>query len=340
MLPDWPRALGGVDVDGILKQSPEDFSVEECFEVDFSHDGEFDWLWVQKRGDSTEYVAKRLATIAGVPAKAVTYSGLKDRQAVTQQWFCIHLPGKQGRDWSGVAEQGDEGGWQVLRFGRHRQKLRIGSHRANRFELRLRDIRGDTAGIEKRLEQLLGGFPNYFGEQRFGRAGDNVDACRRWLAGELRPGRFQRGIYLSSARAYLFNTVLARRIAQGNWQQPLDGELFSLRDSGSVFAAEVDDEIRQRMQAGDIHPSGPLYGSEGRHRVDADVAELESQVFAAEPELCDGLRRHGMKMERRSLRVVPGDLIWEWEEPQMLRLLFTLPRGCFATALVRELINA
>ena len=340
MLPDWPRALGVVEAKGTLKHCPEDFIVDECFEVDFSNDGEFDWLWIEKRGDSTEYVAKRLAANAGVSAKSVTYSGLKDRQAVTRQWFCVHLPGKTGRDWSGIAEHGDEGSWQVLRFGRHRQKLRIGSHRANRFELCLRDIHGDGNEIERRLEQLRSGFPNYFGEQRFGRGGDNVESCRHWFAGRGKPGRFQRGIYLSSARAYLFNEVLARRIAQGSWQQPLNGELFSLRDSGSVFSAEVDDEIYRRMREGDIHPSGPLYGSEGRHRVETQVAELEASVFDTEPELCDGLRRHGMKMERRSLRVVPGDLGWEWEAPQTLRLLFTLPRGCFATALVRELINA
>lgn len=340
MLPDWPRALGPVSASGKLKQQPEDFVVEECFEVDFSQDGEFDWLWIEKRGDSTEYVAKRLASLAGVAGKAVTYSGLKDRHAVTRQWFCVHLPGKQGRDWSGCEEQGEQGAWRVLRFGRHRQKLRIGSHRGNRFELRLRDISGDAEDIERRLAQLRRGFPNYFGEQRFGRDGDNVQSCQQWLAGEIKPGRFQRGIYLSAARAYLFNQLLARRIEQGSWQQPLNGELFSLRDSGSVFAAEVDEAIRQRMDEGDIHPSGPLYGSEGRHRVEAEVAALEATVFAQEPALCDGLRRHGMKMERRSLRVIPGDLGWEWEDAQTLRLLFTLPRGCFATALVRELINA
>lgn len=340
MLPDWPRALGVPQATGRLRSSREDFEVEELFELEFSNDGEFDWLWVEKSGDNTDYVARRLAEMAGVSLRAVTYSGLKDRHAVTRQWFCVHLPGKTGRNWDDSAEQSADSRWQVLRWGRHRQKLRPGSHRGNRFVLTLREVVGDREELENRLEQLSAGFPNYFGEQRFGIGGDNLTACRQWFAGELRPQRFQRGIYLSSARSYLFNEVLAARLRAGNWVTALSGELFSLRDSGSVFAADADSVIARRLLEGDIHPSGPLYGSAGRHSVSADVAALEEAVFSANEDFCAGLRRHAMKMERRSLRVIPQQLRWQWLAEDTLQLQFSLPRGCFATALVREFINA
>ena len=340
MLPDWPTYLGKPEANGRLRSVPEDFEVEEQFDVEFSLDGEFDWLWVEKRGDNTEYVARRIAELAGVSPRAVTYSGLKDRHALTRQWFCVHLPGKQGRKWDGVVETAADSRWTVLHWGRHRQKLRPGSHRANRFVLRLRDIVGSCDEIEQRLHRLRLGAPNYFGEQRFGHDGANIEQCCRWFEGKSKPQRFQRSIYLSSARSYLFNEVLASRLLAGTWLSPLSGELYSLRDSGSVFTAEADSEISRRINEGDIHPSGPLFGKTGRHTVSEAVEELEQAVFAEHTALCEGLLRHGMKMERRSLRVIPQQLTWQWLAEDQLQLQFSLPSGCFATALVREFINA
>lgn len=340
MLPNWPRYLGEPQSSGRLRSQFDDFEVEEQFQLEFSNDGEFDWLWVEKRGDNTEYVARRLADLAQVSPRAVTYSGLKDRHALTRQWFCVHLPGKQGRNWDALEEGSQDGGWRVLNWGRHRQKLRPGSHRANRFVLVLREISGEHRDIEQRLMRLQEGFPNYFGEQRFGQDGGNIQSCLDWFRGQTRPQRFQRSIYLSSARSYLFNEVLAARIGGGYWPTPLAGELFSLRDSGSVFSAELDPQIQQRIAQGDIHPSGPMFGKVGRHHVSGAVDELEQAIFADNRELCEGLLRHGMKMERRSLRVVPQGLRWRWLEGDCLELTFSLPSGCFATALVREFINA
>lgn len=340
MLPDWPTYLGAPQARGRLRSVPEDFEVEEQFDVEFSLDGEFDWLWVEKRGNNTEYVARRIADLAGVSLKAVTYSGLKDRHALTRQWFCVHLPGKQGRDWDDIAELSGDSFWKVQRWGRHRQKLRPGSHRANRFVIRLREVVGDRDDIDRRLKILCAGYPNYFGEQRFGHEGANIEQCRAWFEGESKPQRFQRSIYLSSARSYLFNEVLALRLQAGTWLSPLEGELYSLRDSGSVFAAEPDEDIEKRIAEGDIHPSGPLFGKVARHSVTAEVDAIEQSVFAAHKTLCDGLLRHGMKMERRSLRVVPKELCWQWLSDDQLQLQFSLPSGCFATALVREFINA
>lgn len=335
MLPDWPRAWGEPVASARLRITNADFQVEELFPLEASGDGEFDWLWVEKSGDSTEYVAKCLARLAGLPARAVTYAGLKDRHALTRQWFCLHRPGKAPLDWS----PDEDAGWRVLAAYRHRQKLRRGIHRGNRFTLRLGDVQGVGALIEQRLEALRAGFPNYFGEQRFGHQGNNIERARQWLAGGSRPGRFEKGLYLSSARSYLFNEVMARRIEAQSWASAVDGDVFTLRDSGSIFHEEIDGEITRRIAQGDIHPTGPLFGNAGKISVSGRAAELEREVFDLEPQLCEGLLREGLKMERRPLRVVPGDLQWWWEPGPVLALSFSLPRGCFATALVRELVN-
>ncbi|MBW2939501.1 tRNA pseudouridine(13) synthase TruD [Zhongshania aquimaris] len=334
-LADWPRAQGLPTVSGLLKARPEDFVVEEVFDLEFSDDGEFDWLWIEKCGDNTEYVARQLARVAGVQPRAVTYSGQKDRHAVTRQWFCVHLPGKNKPEW--VVPENES--WKILRQGRHRQKLRLGSHRYNRFILRLTDLKGDFADLEARLPIAGQGFPNYFGEQRFGHGGGNIDACRQWFAGDLSPGRFDRGMYLSAARSLIFNTVLAARVNAENWQRGLDGDVFSLRDSGSVFLAEIDADIVQRLSEGDIHPSGPLYGSASKVAVSGAVAQLEEKVFGEFADLCAGLLKNNLRMERRALRTVPKDLQWQQIDKQSIELAFSLPRGCFATALVRELIH-
>ena len=335
MLANWPRAFGSPLVSGILKAQAEDFVVEEVFPVEFSNDGEFDWLWIEKRGDNTEYVARQLARLAGVQPKAVTYSGQKDRHAVTRQWFCVHLPGKNFPDWEvPVAES-----WKILRKGRHRQKLRLGSHRYNRFTLCLSSLDGDIDDLSTRLANIHLGVPNYFGEQRFGHDGGNIAACRQWFAGELKPGRFERGMYLSAARSLLFNEVLAQRINDASWRAGLDGDIYALRDSGSVFAAELDDETAARLVSGDIQPTGPLYGKSGRLTVAGVAAMVEETVYAQNADLCAGLLKHDLKMERRALRLLPQDFEWEFTGNKSLELRFSLPRGCFATALVRELIS-
>ncbi|MBD2859939.1 tRNA pseudouridine(13) synthase TruD [Spongiibacter sp. KMU-158] len=339
-------AYGGPACRGSLREHPDDFEVEEIFEVEFSEDGEFDWLWVEKRGENTAFVAKQLARLAGVTERAVTYSGLKDRQALTRQWFCVHKPGKQGRDWqdcfswqisTGQLEE-EFAGWRVLRAGRHRQKLRIGSHRGNRFHLKLGNVQGNQSRLIEQLELIKQGFPNYFGEQRFGRNAGNLYGALAWAQGKSPAGRQQRSLFLSSARSYLFNQVLSARIAKGSWNQGLSGELFCLRDSGSVFSAELDAEIAQRLQSGDIHASGPLFGKPGKLQVADEVDALEQDVFSHYPEFCELLIANGLKAERRSLRVIPKALDGALNGDQ-LSLSFSLPRGCFATALVRELVD-
>lgn len=332
--PDWPRAHGAPVCQARLRALPEDFQVEEELPFAPSGAGEHLLLRVRKRGQNTEFTARRLAQCAGVSAREVSYAGLKDRQAVTTQWFSLLIGRRQIPDWSGLAVEGIE----VLEVHRHARKLRRGALRGNRFVILLREFSGDAAGTEARLRTLVTrGVPNYFGEQRFGREGGNLEQARRLFAGEYRAPRYERGLLLSAARSELFNRVLARRVAQGSWDGALAGDVMLLAGTHSLFRCPVPDAtIAARLATADIHPTGPMWGGGEEMTTDACRA-LEADVLGGEPELCAGLVQAGLEMDRRALRVLPQALCWEWPTDEQLQLAFSLPAGAYATAVLREL---
>ena len=332
-----PFAHGQPALSGRLRAVPEDFQVHE--EISFILDGagEHVWLWVRKCSANTDWVARRLAERADVPPVAVSYAGLKDRHAVTEQWFSVHLPGKTDPDWSANSDPD----FTVLKAVRHSRKLRRGALSGNAFRITVRELDGDPAELMARLQSVAAiGVPNYFGEQRFGREAGNLEQAEAMLRGKLKVrDRHQRGLYLSVARSALFNAVLAQRAAEGTWNQPLPGEVLMLAGSHSIFAVdEVDETIRQRVAAFDLHPTGPLWGA-GELRSSGPVRALEEAAAATLPAFRDGLSAAGLKQERRALRLMVRDATLEFPEPGAALLGFRLPAGAYATTVLRELIE-
>lgn len=332
-----PHAHGQPTLVGRLRAVPEDFQVRE--EISFTLDGagEHVWLWVRKRGANTDWVARRLAERAGVPSGAVSYAGLKDRHAVTEQWFSVHLPGRAEPDWSANPDPD----FTVLNAVRHSRKLRRGALSGNTFRITLRDLDGDPDELAARLNLVAAtGVPNYFGEQRFGHDGGNLEQAEAMLRGELKVrDRHQRGLYLSAARSALFNAVLARRVVEGTWNQPLPGEVLMLDGSHSIFAIDaVDETIRRRVADFDLHPTGPLWGA-GELRSSGPVRALEETVAATLPVFRDGLAAAGLAQERRALRLMMRDAKLEFPEAGTAVIHFRLPAGAYATTVLRELIE-
>lgn len=328
-----------------MRERTEDFRVEELPGFEASGSGEHLLLTVEKRGMNTAFAAKRLAQWAGVGEVGIGYAGMKDRHAVTSQRFSIHLPKRIAPDLEAL--QSDD--LRVLDGHWHARKLPRGALAGNRFSIVLRDVRGDREAVESRLQQIAAqGVPNYFGEQRFGRDGDNLAHALAMFQGR-RVRREQRGILLSAARSALFNRVLAARVADGSWNRPLDGEVWVLDGSRSVFGPEpFDDALAQRLTQFDIHPSGPLWGR-GELRARAAAAALEQSVLEGEvpAALAVGLEQAGLAQERRALRLRPIDLSWQWldqaqlqdmsAEGPALELRFVLPPGAYATVALAEL---
>ena len=328
-----PYAFGGPVLSARLRVLPEDFKVDERIGFVASGSGEHWLLRVEKRGANTAWAAARLARFAGVAEREVGFAGRKDRHALTRQYFS--LPARPGvaLDWSGF----EDPELCVLEASRHARKLQRGALLGNRFELLLREVSGDHAAAEQRLARIIAdGVPNYFGEQRFGHASGNVAKARALFAGR-RFGRDQRSLLISAARSQLFNAVLAARVAAGTWQQALAGDVFQLDRRSAIFGPEpVDDALLARVARGEIHPTGPLWGS-GELRSQDETAALERAIVESEPELTAGLASCGLCQERRALRLRAEDLSWRWPTADTLSIEFSLPAGAYATVVLREL---
>jgi tRNA pseudouridine13 synthase len=328
-----PRAYGPPVLAARFRASPEDFQVDELPSFEASGAGEHLLLTVRKRGQNTATIAKRLAQWAGIGEMDVGYAGLKDRHAVTTQRFSVRLPKKVAPDLA-LLEADD---LQVVESHWHSRKLPRGALAGNRFTLVLREVQGEPAAIEARLHAIAaGGLPNYFGEQRFGRAGDNVDAARRMFAGR-RVKREERSILLSAARSALFNAVLAARVDDDSWAVGRDGDVWMHDGGHSVFGPEpLSAALAERAARQEIHPTGPLWGT-GELRSGGAVAELERAAVQPFADLRAGLETAGLRQERRALRVRVADLAWEWPAEGVLRLGFALPPGAYATVLLAGL---
>lgn len=330
-----PRAHGAPVLAARMRTTAEDFFVEELPGFEASGAGEHLLLEVEKRGMNTAFAAKRIAHWAGVAESAIGYAGMKDRHAVTRQRFSVWLPKKVAPDLDSL--QSDD--ISVLGHGWHARKLPRGALAGNRFVLVLRGVEGQPAAIETRLQSMVDlGVPNYFGEQRFGRNGGNVEQALAMFAGR-RVRREERSMLLSAARSELFNRVLAARVASASWNAALEGEVWMLDGSRSVFGPEpFDDALQARLDAFDIHPSGPLWGKgELRSTQAARATELAALDGDTASRLRPGLESAGLEHERRALRMRPQELAWRWLAEDALELRFTLAPGCYATTVLREL---
>jgi tRNA pseudouridine13 synthase len=330
---ELPFAYGGPPLRGVLRASPEDFFVEEDLGFAPEGAGEHVFVRVEKRGANTDWVAREIARYAGVAADAVSYAGLKDRHAVTRQTFSVHLPGKSEPDWSNLQHVE----FRVLEATRHSRKLKRGALRGNFFRIVLREVTGDRAAADKILADIVAsGVPNYFGEQRFGRDAGNVEKALAMLAGK-RVQRHERSLLLSAARSHLFNLALAARVERSDWNRPVEGEVWMLAGTHSIFGPEpLTDELRERHVRGDIDPTGPLWG-EGELRTAGAVKDLELAVGAEHAELIAGLVNNGLRQERRSLVLRPRNLAATWLSEADIEVRFHLQSGAYATVLLREI---
>lgn len=332
-LPDWSRAHGERIFSGRIRQSAEDFAVTEVLGFEPDGEGEHDFLWIEKQNTNTVWLARQLADFAGIEARDVGYAGMKDRHAVTRQWFSVRRPAGDPADWSALEVEGA----QVLEVSRNSRKLRRGAHSGNQFRI---VVRGPANSVKKVSGEVVlqrtrivaeQGVPNYFGEQRFGREGGNVQLAEALFAGK-RLKRDKRSIALSSSRAWLFNHVLQQRVESGTWSELQAGDVAALDGSGSIFTVEeLDETIEARCRELDLHPTGPLWGESSAHQA-SELAIVETF-----PTLVAGLEKQ-TKAARRSLRLAVRDLKTSPEGDDLV-LEFYLARGGFATAVLREIAD-
>jgi tRNA pseudouridine13 synthase len=232
-------------------------------------------------------------------------------------------------------------GLRILDLGRHPHKLRTGHLKGNRFRILVREPKNPEAGREalQRIQRV--GLPNYFGPQRFGAAGSNARIGRSLLEREQAPPvkRFERKLFLSSYQSLLFNRALEARIRRGDFSRALPGDVMRRLDSGGLFVCMDPQRDQPRVEAFEISPAGPLFGPK-MLRAQGEVAHQEEALLAAEQVTLEDFERGGRESRggRRPYRIRLSGFELAMEGGDA-RLSFELPKGTYATVLLRELIR-
>ncbi|GHF34433.1 tRNA pseudouridine13 synthase [Deinococcus metalli] len=321
----------GTGTGGVLRRDPEDFVVQEVPLYAPSGEGDFAFVEVRKTGHTTAHVIRVLAAELGVREKDIGVAGLKDRHAVTTQW--LSLPAKAERRLDGLNVDGVE----IVRVTRHTNKLGLGHLRGNRFVIRVRGAEGQADRAREIMAALVAqGVPNYFGPQRFGLGGVNAEEGVRVLRGEsrLKDPRVRRFL-TSSVQSMVFNRALSLRLERGVFAGLLRGDMAKKHDTGGVFQVEDVAAETPRAARGEVSATGTLFGRKVRP-LTFEAGDLEDDALAA-----FGLRPEAFatrRGDRRLIRVFVEDAAVT-DEADGYRVAFTLPRGSFATSVLREIMK-
>ena len=327
----------GQQLHATSRARPEDFRVEEMPAYAPSGQGEHLFVHFEKTGWNTTDAVRAIARGLGIDARDVGYAGMKDRRAVTSQWASF----PQAKAEAALALALD--GIRILEAIPHGQKLRTGHLTGNRFDLLLSDTsEGLAEALAPRLARLAEhGCPNYFGPQRFGRNNGNLARAGRWLleGGKAPRQRFLRKLQVSSLQSALFNIVLAERLNDGLFESAVDGDVMRKQETGGVFVCEDAALDSERVRQLEISPTGPIFGERMRWS-EREALAREERVLEHAGITPDTFRRFGAagRGSRRVMRVQPGESSVQ-ETAEGTRLRFTLPKGAYATVLLRELLG-
>lgn len=331
---EFLRAWGDPVARGLIRQCPEDFKVVETLSFSPSGAGDHVYLFIEKTGANTDWVASQLANLANLKSVDVGYAGLKDRNAVTQQWFSLHMPNQTEPNTLDLPDS-----IRVLSKTRHEKKLKTGAIKQNSFELCIRNLQCDKKRLEERLKIIQEcGVPNYFGSQRFGRNYANVQRFISLKGNQKRIKRQQRSLLISAARSYLFNHIVSKRVSLGNWNQIIEGDVMMLDGSRSVFTTDiVDQTLLQRLSDLEVHPAAILWGR-GKQMMSQTAATIASEVINSNPLITTGLDKIGASLSHRAMRIRVKDLNWQIENDQ-LKIKFSLISGAYATSVLNEFLD-
>jgi tRNA pseudouridine13 synthase len=340
---------------GIIKSTPEDFIVEELPLYAPSGEGDHLYLRFTKRNLPTDAAVRMIARALGVDARDVGVAGMKDKVGITTQTISVPL----GRDPAALEARVSAlalEGITIHEARRHTNKLRTGHLAGNRFTIVVRGLDEARIGEVMAVLDRVGreGAPNAYGSQRFGRERDNAERARAWLRGEWsgpRDGRQKRFLF-SALQSAIFNDVLRRRVDDGTWLTPLEGDVLQKEDSGGLFLCADVQADRDRAARGEVSPTGPMVGIKMRAPTGAPLA-LETEVttawlgegfdLASVRQLGEGTRRplrtlvHELRVEiDRGSREEPSD---PREQGPSVRVYFVLPKGAYATTVLATAIE-
>lgn len=334
-LPYLTAALPGIG--GVLRASPEDFFVDEESAYAPAGTGDHVFVRIEKRELTTPHAVERIAQALGVAKRDIGVAGMKDRHAVTRQWLSLPPPvtpeAVRSLALDGIA---------IVEVARHPHKLRTGHVRANRFVLRVRDVGPDAAARAQAIFERLAappGAPNWYGEQRFGRDGDNAERGLAVVRGERVQDRKLARLLVSALQSKLFNQWLVARMADGLYARVLGGDVLH-KVGGGLFTCDDPATDEPRLLGGEIVITGPMFGVSMR-RATGEAAAREDAILAAAGVSIDEFAKVSAIAEgtRRDASIIVGEPRVQAVDKGVLEVAFTLPGGAYATAVMRELMK-
>ncbi len=341
-LPYVTRDLPGIG--GQLRATPEDFLVEEIALYEPSGEGQHLYVNLTKEGLTTKDVQLQLERLFALNRGDVSFAGMKDKYARTRQTFSLNV-GHRDRGFVAEAEQKIQERLPVVvhwaKF--HKNKLRRGHLLGNRFAITVTELACGVSDAMQRgqaiLQQLKAcGVPNFFGPQRFGPQGDNIRQGLEILQQQrVKKDRWLRQFLISSYQSYLCNRYLVRRLEDSSFDHLLAGDVAKKYATGGMFDV-LDVAVEQpRYAAQEISFTAPIFGSKMWVAQDA-AGRLEAEVLAESPVTFADFERARVEGTRRLGRILAPDLQIR-ALPEAIVVEFSLPKGAFATTVLRELMK-
>ncbi len=333
-----PLPLITADLPGIgghIKAEPDHFQVQEVLLYEPSGEGEHIFVRLTREGWTTRALVERLARLFGLRERDVGYAGLKDKHARVTQTFSLWLPRVEAQEVARLVA--DALPVQVHEARRHRNKLKPGHLLGNRFRILVIEPSPDALSRAQAIAQALQsrGLPNFYGPQRFGTMGTNAQRGRQVLMGGGPRKRWLRRFLLSAYQSELFNLWLAARIQRGWFTRLLTGDIAKKLDTGGLFEVSDAQVESPRFERREITYTGPIYGAKMRW-AGGEAGALEREILSQEGVTEEQLRQARLDGSRRPARLFVDNLHVA-PHPQGLLLTFALPKGSYATTLLREL---
>ena len=344
-LSHWQYRYGKPKASAKFKTYPEDFIVTEKLGFELTGEGENLFLLIEKTQLNTQQVCEHLAKFFSRRLRDIGYAGLKDKQSISRQWFSVQMNITQTVDLTGLETEQIK----LISSTRHQKKLKVGALKSNHFDILLRDV-SDFDDLQQRLVLIKQGVPNYFGLQRFGFKGNNLNWSNRMASGEAIRDKKIRGFALSAARSYMFNQVVSDRISQGCFDKVSVGDKLILSGSNSFFIVdEINETLQERISEHDVCLSAPLFGknkkvtdeqqgSTSDSASHTETQQIENSVAENHQSWLNLLIDNGLELEFRAINLIASNIDWR-KSGTDARISFELPSGTFATSVLRECVT-
>lgn len=341
-LPYISAALPGIG--GQLRATPDHFIVEEVPLYHPSGEGQHLYVNLTKEALTTRDVQEKLADLFKLPNGAIGFAGMKDKYARTTQTFSLNV----GHVDEGFVQDAFERAqvhlpvtvnWVKL----HRNKLKLGHLLGNKFVVTITDLAGEGAAVQQQAEAIATvirnrGLPNYYGPQRLGTHGSNVRRGLELILGHKQiRNRWVSNLLKASVQSYLCNRYLARRFDADYFDSLMVGDVAKKYDTGGLFEVEDLAAEQPRYEQKAISFTAPMYGPK-MWAAQGPAGEFEAAVLHDEGLTIEQLGKARLNGTRRMGRLLLDDLVVEPVEIG-LRLSFSLPKGAFATTVLREFMK-